>query len=138
MTRGQNLQLFRLAAFWVVATLSLCSFAGPGGPESGSAPPNHLPPVIFECEAATGATSGTCSAWIWRGGSYSAVWSIGAIGQLTVSGAKDGAISFQRTDSAGLFTGLSGAYTGKFDARETALCRGRTIPRWKAWPGRCV
>lgn len=115
MTRSQNLQLFRLTAFCGVATLSLCSFAAPGGPESRSAPPNHLPPVIFECEAATGATSGTCSAWVWRGGAYSAIWSIGAIGQLTVSGAKDGAISFQRTDSAGLFAGLSAAYTGKFD-----------------------
>jgi hypothetical protein len=91
------------------------AFAAPGAHEPASVPPNHLPPVIFECEAATGATSSTCSAWIWRGGSYSAVWSIGAIGQLTVSGAKDGAVSFQRTDSAGVLTGLSGAYTGKFD-----------------------
>jgi hypothetical protein len=34
---------------------------------------------------------------------------------LTVTGAKDGEISFQRTDTAGLLTGLSGTYTGKFD-----------------------
>jgi hypothetical protein len=115
MTRVQNLRLFRLTAFWGPATLTLCSFAGVGAAESGSVPPNHLPPVIFECEAATGATSSTCSAWIWREGAYSAVWSIGAIGKITVSAAKDGVISFQRTDSAGLLTGLSGAYTGKFD-----------------------
>jgi hypothetical protein len=62
-----------------------------------------------------GLLRSTCSAWIWHGGSYSAVWSIGAVGQLTVSGAKDGEISFQRTDTAGLLAGLSGTYAGRFD-----------------------
>jgi hypothetical protein len=115
MIRSRNSQLPTLTAWCCLGTLPLCSFAGPGDSESGDAPPHHLPRVIFECEAGAGATSSTCSAWIWHAGSYSAVWSIGAIGQLTVTGAKDGEIRFQRSDSAGLFAGLSGMYTGKFD-----------------------
>jgi hypothetical protein len=115
MTQSRSLQSLRLTALCCLGTLPLYSFASSGGSESGSAPPHHLPRVIFECEAAVGATSSTCSAWIWHGGSYSAVWSIGAIGQLTVTGAKDGEISFQRTDTAGLLAGLSGTYTGRFD-----------------------
>jgi hypothetical protein len=115
MTRSRRLRLRRLTALLCLGTLPLCSFAAPGGSASGGAPPYHLPRVIFECEAAVGATSSTCSAWIWRDGSYSAVWSIGAIGQLTVTGAKEGEIGFQRTDTAGLLAGLSGTYTGRFD-----------------------
>ena len=34
---------------------------------------------------------------------------------MTVTSAKDGEISFQRTDTAGLLAGLSGTYTGRFD-----------------------
>ena len=115
MTQSRSLQSLRLTALCCLGMLPLYSFASPGGSESGGAPPHHLPRVIFECEAAAGASSSTCSAWIWHAGSYSAVWSIGAIGQLTVTGAKDGEISFQRTDTAGLLSGLSGTYTGKFD-----------------------
>lgn len=108
MIQGRCVQFLSLSAFsWVL--LPLGSFA------DSDAPPYHLPRVIFECEAAVGANSSTCSAWIWRAGSYSAVWSIGAIGQLSVNDAKNGEVGFQRADSAGLFSGLTGTYTGKFD-----------------------
>jgi hypothetical protein len=113
--RSRSLQLPRITTLWCLGALPLCSLAGPGGSESRDAPPHQLPRVIFECEAGAGATSSTCSAWIWQGGSYSAVWSIGAVGQLTVSGARDGEITFQRTDTAGLLAGLRGTYTGRFD-----------------------
>jgi hypothetical protein len=106
--------MLRFGAPWCLAALPMLSFAGIGLADSTVAPPLHLPRVIFECEAGTGATSQTCSAWIWHGASYSAVWSIGAIGQLTASG-HAGEITFTRTDPAGIFAGLTGTYTGKWD-----------------------
>lgn len=126
----------RTCALWCA---SLVCSAALGQADPGPPPPDHLPRVIFECEAAAGATFSTCSAWIWHGASYSALWSIGAIGQLTVSSAQGGEVRFERTDAAGIFPGLSGTYTGRFDGN--GFSDGKATFSWKgasntgAWTG---
>jgi hypothetical protein len=98
------------------AALSLASAAHGGEPAAGPAPPAHLPRFIWECEAATGANSNTCSVWIWHGSSYSATWSIGAMGQLTVpNGDNASELRVRRVDTSGTLAGLDATYTGKWD-----------------------
>lgn len=104
-----------VAALCWLAAVPLLSNAAVGPSDAPAAPPHHLPRVIFECEAATGAPTSTCSAWIWHGASYSAVWSIGAIGQITVGARNPADISFQRVDSEGALAGLTATYTAKWD-----------------------
>ena len=125
----------RIDAHLPGAALLLLAGAVHGGePDAGPAPPAHLPRFIWECEAAIGATSNTCSVWIWHGSSYSATWSIGAMGQLTVesgdraasegipsgddraaSGGNAAELRIRRVDTSGTLVGLAGTYTGKWD-----------------------
>ena len=81
--------------------------------DAGAPPPAHLPRFIFECEAGPGFSS--CSLWTWHGSSYSAIWSSGETGQLTVVSGNAAELSVQRTDTAGQFAGLTATYTGKWD-----------------------
>jgi hypothetical protein len=110
-----------------LAALSLSLFANPARSQSdaGAPPPAHLPRFVFECEAAPGYSS--CSLWTWHGSSYSAIWTSGEIGQLTVdsgdraasegipSGGNAAELRVRRTDTAGHFPGLTATYTGKWD-----------------------
>ena len=89
-----------------------------GESDAGPAPPAHLPRFIWECEAATGASSNTCSVWIWHGSSYSATWSIGAIGQLTVESTNAAELRVHRVDTSGILVGLDATYTGKWDGTQ--------------------
>jgi hypothetical protein len=98
-----------------LAAVALLATPARGQSDAGPAPPAHLPRVIWECEAAVGATSNTCSAWIWHGTSYSATWSIGAIGQLTVASGAAAELSVRRLDTTGSLAGLTATYTGKWD-----------------------
>jgi hypothetical protein len=106
-----------------LAALALLASPARGQSDAGPAPPAHLPRLIWECEAAVGATSNTCSAWIWHGASYSATWSIGAIGQMTVASGNRAAsegnpaeLSVRRLDTTGSLAGLTATYTGKWTA----------------------
>ena len=102
------------------AVLLLASAAQGGEPDAGPAPPAHLPRFIWECEAATGASSNTCSVWVWHGSSYSATWSIGAMGQLTVAsgGGNAAELRVRRVDTAGTLAGLDATYTGKWNGTQ--------------------
>jgi hypothetical protein len=94
---------------------SLLSATVSGQSNSSPPPPGHLPRFLWECEAGAGASSGACSVWIWQGSSYSATWSIGAIGQLTVTNSDRGEITVKRQDTAGNLAGLNATYTAKWD-----------------------
>ena len=113
-TRSRSVYLHLSGA----ALLLLASAAHGGEPDAGPAPPAHLPRFIWECEAATGASSNTCSVWIWHGSSYSATWSIGAMGQLTVSSTNAAELRVHRVDTAGILAGLDATYTGKWDGTQ--------------------
>lgn len=76
-------------------------------------PPGHLPRMLFECESGSGFSS--CSVWMWQGAAYSAIWSNGATGQLTVQSGNAAEIQFQRVDAAGPAAGLNATYSGKWD-----------------------
>jgi hypothetical protein len=104
--------------FWAYSCLPLAAlslFAHPvrGQSDAGALPPAHLPRFIFECEAGPGFSS--CSLWTWHGSSYSAIWSNGETGQLTVVSGNAAELSVQRTDTAGGAAGLTATYTGKWD-----------------------
>jgi hypothetical protein len=104
--------------FWAyfclpLAALSLCANLARGQSDAGAPPPAHLPRFIFECEAGPGFSS--CSLWTWHGSSYSAIWTNGATGQLTVVSGNAAELSVQRTDTAGGAAGLTATYTGKWD-----------------------
>jgi hypothetical protein len=101
-----------LPALWACSCLSLPALSQS---EPGPPPPLHLPRFIWECEAGAGASSGTCSVWIWHGSSYSATWSIGAMGQLTVEGSNPNELIVRRVDDSGNFSGLHATYTAKWD-----------------------
>lgn len=108
---------------WALSLLASPARGGESDP--GPAPPAHLPRFIWECEAATGANSNTCSVWIWHAASYSATWSIGAVGQLTVasgdraaSGGNATELRVHRVDTAGTLAGLDATYTGKWDGTQ--------------------
>jgi hypothetical protein len=113
-----------IRSFWVrfpfhgAAVLLLASTAHGGESDAGPAPPGHLPRFIWECEAAVGATSNTCSVWIWHGSSYSATWSIGAMGQLTVESGNAAGLRIHRLDTSGTLVGLDATYTGKWDGTQ--------------------
>lgn len=62
-----------------------------------------------------GASTAACSVWTWQGSNYSATWSIGAIGLLTVKGGERGEFTLQRQDTAGNLAGLTATYTAKWD-----------------------
>jgi hypothetical protein len=79
------------------------------------APPGHLPRFIWECEMGAGANAAACSVWSWEGSSYSATWSIGAIGHLTVTGSDHGELKVQRQDTGGNLAGLTATYTARWD-----------------------
>ena len=104
--------------FWAyfclpLAALSLCADLARAQSDAGAPPPAHLPRFIFECEAGPGFSS--CSLWTWHGSSYSAIWTNGETGQLTVVSGSAAELSVQRTDTAGSAAGLTAAYTGKWD-----------------------
>jgi hypothetical protein len=118
MTRFRTTRF--LPAHWIrsclsLAALSLIAVPALSQSESGPPPPLRLPRFIWECEAAAGANSSTCSVWIWHGSSYSATWSIGAMGQLTVEGNNPSELTVRRVDNSGTLTGLNATYTGKWD-----------------------
>ncbi|HXP27290.1 MAG TPA: hypothetical protein VN891_15980, partial [Steroidobacteraceae bacterium] len=53
--------------------------------------------------------------WNWQGASYSATWSIGAMGQLTVTSGERSEITVHRQDTSGSLAGLDATYTAKWD-----------------------
>ncbi len=95
-----------------LAALSLTAGAAPGDSDVG-APPAHLPRFVWECEAGPGFSA--CGVWIWQGSSYSASWSNGETGRLTVENGNSRELIVHRTDTAGTFMGLTAAYTGTWD-----------------------
>ena len=122
--------------FWAYSCLTLAAlplFANPARAQSdtGTPPPAHLPRFIFECEAGPGFSS--CSLWTWHGSSYSAIWSNGATGQLTVDSGNAAELSVRRTDTAGSAAGLTATYTGKWDG--THLTDGKLTYAIKGFSG---
>jgi hypothetical protein len=109
--------LFSLRAYFRFPLAVLSLLAGPahGQSDVGPAPPAHLPRLIWECEAEASGNSSSCSVWIWHGSSYSAIWSIGAIGQLTVESGNAAELRIRRSDTSGSLAGLTATYTGKWD-----------------------
>jgi hypothetical protein len=103
-----------LAAMPFFANLTLSQ------PEPGTPPPLHLPRFIWECEAGAGASSSTCSVWIWHGSSYTATWSIGAAGKLTVEGTDPSQLTVRREDDSGSLAGLTATYIAKWDGTRFA------------------
>jgi hypothetical protein len=106
-------RLFWASACLPLAALSLFAHSVRGQSDAAAPPPAHLPRFIFECEAGPGFSS--CSLWIWHGSSYSAIWTNGETGQLTVVSGNAAELSVQRTDTAGGAAGLTATYTGKWD-----------------------
>ena len=96
-----------------LAALALVTPSARAQSDAAAPPPAHLPRFIFECEAGAGFNS--CSLWTWHGSSYSAIWSSGESGQLTVVSGNAAELSVQRTDTAGQFAGLTATYTGHWD-----------------------
>ena len=96
-----------------LAALALFTHPAHAQSDAGAPPPAHLPRFIFECEAGPGFSS--CSLWTWHGSSYSAIWSSGESGQLTVVSGNASDLNVQRTDTAGQFAGLTATYTGHWD-----------------------
>ena len=96
-----------------LAALALFTHPAQAQSDAGAPPPAHLPRFIFECEAGPGFSS--CSLWTWHGSSYSAIWSSGESGQLTVVSGNASDLNVQRTDTAGQFAGLTATYTGHWD-----------------------
>jgi hypothetical protein len=94
-------------------------------------PPAHLPRLMWECEAGAGFSS--CSVWMWQGSSYSAIWSNGAHGQLTVASGDAPDLRVQRTDTSGNLTGLNAVYTGKWDG--TSIIDGKLTYTFKGNSG---
>jgi hypothetical protein len=117
MIRSKLARSSSCRASFCLALIALSLLAGParGQSDVGPAPPAHLPRLIWECEAAVGANTSTCSVWIWHGSSYSAIWSIGAAGQLTVESGKSAELRVRRSDTSGSLAGLNATYTGKWD-----------------------
>jgi hypothetical protein len=105
-------RLFRAYYRLPLAALFLFAYSVHAQSDAG-APPAHLPRFIFECEAGPGFSA--CSLWTWQGSSYSAIWSNGETGQLTVASGNAAELSVQRTDTAGHFAGFTATYTGKWD-----------------------
>ena len=94
-----------------ILVLLFCGAAyGQPGTGTQPSPPAHLPPLLGECES--GPNYNACSVWIWHGSSYSAIWSNGATGQMTVSSGDAADLNVNRTDTSGTFAGLTAVYTG--------------------------
>jgi hypothetical protein len=103
----------------------------------GTPPPAQLPPLIAECES--GAGYNACSVWIWQGSTYSAIWSNGAVGQLTVASGDAADLQLQRADKSGTLAGLTATYTGQWngsavnDGKMTANFKGTS--KGGTWTG---
>jgi hypothetical protein len=123
--------------FFVLVFL-LASSSSSGESDAQGPPSGNLPRLIWECEAGPGFSS--CSVWIWHGSSYSAIWSNGEIGRLTVQSGSAAELTVLRTDTAGNFTGLTATYTGKWDG--TSIANGKLTFNIKgtsvsgAWTGK--
>jgi len=100
-------------ALAICASLPCATAFGQANP--GLPPPAHLPRFIWECEVGSGASAEACGVWSWQGASYSATWSIGAMGQLNVTSGEHSEISVHRQDTSGSLAGLDATYTAKWD-----------------------
>jgi hypothetical protein len=98
-----------LLLFLFFRCLPCFSQSGEGTPP----PPGHLPRLLLECESGSGFSS--CSVWMWQGSVYTAIWSNGAIAQLSVESGDAPDLRVQRTDTSGNAAGLSATYTGRWD-----------------------
>jgi hypothetical protein len=114
---------FPLYIYCSLMGASLLCASAIGQTNSVPAPPGHLPRFLWECELGAGANTAACSVWTWEGSFYSATWSIGAIGHLTVTSSDHGEIKVQRQDTAGNLAGLNATYTAKWDG--TRLSDGK-------------
>lgn len=70
---------------------------------------------------------------MWHGSYYSAIWSNGETGQLTLKSGNNADLQVQRTDTAGPFAGLNVSYTGKWDG--TQVTDGKLTFTFKGTPG---
>jgi hypothetical protein len=126
-----------------VVTCSLFAFLASAGvpqtrsgSETAASPPADLPPLIAECESAP--NDNACSVWIWHGSSYAAIWSNGAVGELTVTGNNPEDLHVQRTDKAGIFAGLTVTYTGRWSGSMTDQTRLHIEPVGRVLKGSVV
>lgn len=94
---------------------------------ASSPPPAPLPQLLLECES--GANYNACSLWTWHGSSYSAIWPMGAVAQLTVISADPQQVHIERLDTQGPLTGMTATYSGTW--KNNAVSDGKIVATFK-------